>query len=487
MRAAGVKLCASTALTAATLAGCAATVPDDAGFVDVQRVIAERIPQYRVAWNRGSDEDLAVQTAVRELLADELTPDEAVQIALLNNRGLQATYEDLGVAQADLVQAGLLSNPVFSAKARWTFDPAEGAELGFDLVQNFLDLLMLPARKRLADVEFEGTKLRVAGETLDLAVETRKAYFAYLAAEQTARVLRETAAATQASYDLARRLDEAGNISERSLAAEQAALEQAKVDLAELEVTAYAERERLNRLMGLWGEATAEWTVLDSLPDLPPETLPFERIEALAIEGSLELAAAHEEVQALAAALGITRDYRWLGDVEVGIEYERETDDRNLLGPRVAFALPVFDQGQPRIARAVALLRQSEHRLARQAVDIRSEVRALRDRLVRLRDLAEHYRTVVIPLNQRFVELSLQEYNYMLIGPFEVLTAKQNETAGYRNYIEAVRDWWIASAELERLLGGQPVPVGGVRTGTPSPMPRAPSQPTDAHAHDGES
>ena len=487
MRAASVRRGVLTALAAAALAGCAATVPEDAGFADVERVIAERIPQHRVVWDRGSGEDLAVQAAVRELLAGELTPDEAVQIALLNNRGLQATYEDLGIAQADLVQAGLLSNPVFSAKARWTFDPSEGAELGFDLIQNFLDLLMLPARKRLAAVEFEETKLHVAREILDLAVETREAYFAYQAAEQTARVLREIAAATQASYDLARRLDEAGNISERSLAAEQAALEQAKVDLAELEVTAYAERERLNRLMGLWGQVTAEWTVLDGLPDLPPETLPFERIEAVAIQGNLELAAAHKEVQALATALGITRDYRWLGDVEVAIEYERETDDRNLLGPRIAFALPVFDQGQPRIARAVALLRQSEHRLARRAVDIRSEVRAVRDRLVRLRDLAEHYRTVVIPLNQRLVELSLQEYNYMLIGPFDVLTAKQNEIAAYRNYIETVRDWWIASAEVERLLGGQLVRAGAVRSGTPSPMARAPSPPTDAHAHDGES
>lgn len=489
MRTARVRRGVMTVLSAAALSGCAATVPEDAGFADVERVIAERIPQHRVIWNRGSREDLAVQAAVQELLVDELTPDEAVEIALLNNRSLQATYEDLGVAQADLVQAGLLSNPVFSARARWTFDPSEGAELGFDLIQNFLDLLMLPARKRLAAVEFEETKLRVAGEVLNHAVDVREAYYAYQAAEQTVRVLLEIAAAAQASYDLARRLDEAGNISERSLAAEQAALEQAKVDLAELEVTAYADRERLNRLMGLWGEVTAEWTVLDGLPDLPPESLPFERIEALAIERNLELAAALREVQALAAALGIARDYRWLGDVEVGIEYEREADDQNLLGPRIAFALPVFDQGQPRIARAVALLRQSEHRLAQRAVDIRSEVRAVRDRLVRLRDLAEHYRTVVIPLSQRLVELSLQEYNYMLIGPFDVLFAKQNEIAAYRNYIQTVRDWWIAQSDLERLLGGMPLPSGTVQSGraAPSNAPEAPSRSSDARAHDGES
>ena len=456
MRPVALKRMVPVVVASAALAGCAATVPEDAGFPDVERIVSERIPQ-RVVWNRNSAEDAAVHDAIEGLLTDELASDEAVQIALLNNRGLQATYEDLGVAQADLVEAGLLSNPIFSGRVLWTFNPEEGAEIGLSIVQNFLDLLMLPARERLADVEFQEAKLGVAAEVLELAAETREAYHTYQAAEQTARVLGEIARSAQASYDLARRQDEAGNISERELTAEQVALAEAKVELVEAQAAAYAERERLTRLMGLWGTQT-RWTVPDSLPDLPEDALPFQRIEALAIAGNLDLAAARRQNQALATALGVARDFRWLGDVEAGLEYEVEADDQEKLGPSIAFGLPIFNQGQPEIARAAALLRQSENRVAQMAIEIRSEVRAVRDQLIRTRDLAEHYRDVVIPLNQRLVRLTLQEYNYMFIGPFEVLSARQSESDAYRRYIEAIRDWWIARSDMERLLSGRTVP-----------------------------
>ena len=456
MRPVALKRMVPVVVASAALAGCAATVPEDAGFPDVERIVSERIPQ-RVVWNRNSAEDAAVRDAIEGLLTDELASDEAVQIALLSNRGLQATYEDLGVAQADLVEAGLLSNPIFSGRVLWTFNPEEGAEIGLSIVQNFLDLLMLPARERLADVEFQEAKRGVAAEVLELAAETREAYYTYQAAEQTARVLGEIARSAQASHDLARRQEEAGNISERELTAEQVALAEAKVELVEAQAAAYAERERLTRLMGLWGTQT-RWTVPDSLPDLPEDALPFQRIEALAIAGNLDLAAARRQNQALATALGVARDFRWLDDLEAGLEYESEADDQEKLGPSIAFGLPIFNQGQPEIARAAALLRQSENRVAQMAIEIRSEVRAVRDQLIRTRDLAEHYRDVVIPLNQRLVRLTLQEYNYMFIGPFEVLTARQSESDAYRRYIEAIRDWWIARSDMERLLSGRTVP-----------------------------
>jgi outer membrane protein, heavy metal efflux system len=470
-------------LAAGVLSGCAAGAPSDAGFGAVERLLSERLPRHQVAWNRGSQEDAVVEAAVRDLLAEELSADGAVQVALLNNRGLRATYEDLGVSQADLVQAGLLSNPVFSASVRWTMNPAEGVNLGFGLVQSFVDLLMLPARQRLAAAELEATKRRVAAEVMSLAAGTRAAYYDYQGAEQSVRVLREIAAAAQASFDLARRMDEAGNISERALASEQAALEQAKVELADAEAEAQAERERLTRLMGLRGEPAARWSVPDGLPDLPPDDLPFTRLEALAVAGNLELAAARQETAALAGALSVARDYGWLDELEVGIDYEREADGQSLLGPTLALGLPILDLGAARTARAVALLRQSESRLEQRAIELRSEVRAVRERLIRLRHRAAHYRQVVVPLSQRLVELSLEEYNYMLIGPFEVLAAKQNEIAAYRRYIETVRDWWITHAELERLLGGQLIP------GDPSaaPAPLVPPQHEQSHIHGGTS
>src|SRR3954452_5996654 len=143
----------------AALTGCAAR-PNDAGFADVQRTLAERGVQ-RVEWNTDTDADAQAGRAVRGLLSrDELTADDAVQVALLNNRRLQATYEDLGVAQADLVQAGLLRNPVFSADFKFA-EGGGGTKVEMTIAQEFLDVLQVPLRKRVATNQFEATKLRV--------------------------------------------------------------------------------------------------------------------------------------------------------------------------------------------------------------------------------------------------------------------------------------------------------------------------------------
>ena len=145
MRAAGG---VAVALVAVTLAGCASG-PSDAGFGDVQQAVLARTGQ-RVVWNRQSPEDAATTAAIGRLLAAELTADAAVQVALLNNRRLQAVFEELGIAQADLVEAGLLQNPVFAGHARFAGNAPAGTNIALSLVQSFLDLVTLPLRRRVA-------------------------------------------------------------------------------------------------------------------------------------------------------------------------------------------------------------------------------------------------------------------------------------------------------------------------------------------------
>ncbi len=154
------------------LSGCA-SVPRKGGFSDVAQVIEERAGQ-RVHWSQGTPEDAEVTRAVEALLADELSVGAAVQIALLNNRGLQATYEDLGIAQADLVQAGLLRNPAFFGSVRSSNRSSSETNTEFGVVQDFLDILIRPARKKFAAAEFEEAKLRVADAVLNLAAEPRR-------------------------------------------------------------------------------------------------------------------------------------------------------------------------------------------------------------------------------------------------------------------------------------------------------------------------
>lgn len=438
------------------ITGCA-QVPKEAGFGDVQKLVHQRM-DYRLHWNQGSTADEQVARAIEELLKQELSVDAAVQIALLNNQNLQATYEDLGITQADVVEAGLLENPVFFGQARFPDKSPSMTNLEFEVTQNFLNILMLPARKKLAAMQFEEVKLRVADEVLKLAAEVRAAYYRAIGASQIEQMRQHIAEAGEASYEMARRMHTAGNTSDLNLAGEQGHYEQARMDYAQSTTLVVEFREQLIRLMGLWG-AQAELKLAHQLPDVPAREITMDHLESLAIKNRLDLASARQEVEVLAQALGITLDWRWIGKADVGVSTERDPDGQWVTGPSLTLELPIFNQRQADIAKLEAQLRQGQKRLAAQAVNIRSEVRALRSRLMMQRHLAEHYKKVIIPLQERIVHLTLQEYNYMLAGVFDLLIARQNELDTYQKYIETVRDYWITRAQIQRVVGGRLPPI----------------------------
>jgi len=434
------------------MSGCA-SAPSDAGFGDVRTLVSARSDQ-RVHWNRGTPEDLEVSRSVDDLLKGELSAEGAVQVALLSNPALQAEYEELGVSQADLVQAGLLRNLVIFTSVRFPDSPPSGLNLKFETALDFLDMLLLPARKRLAEDEFERAKLRVADRVLDTAAVTRRAYYEALGARQTVLIRGLIAEAAEASFDLARRIHAAGNLSDLGLAREQALYDRARVDMARSEATLRDKREELNRVLGAWGERTG-WRLPEKLPDPPKDEIPFERLETLAVFNRYDLAAARYELKTAARRLGITREWRWFLVTGIGATAERDSDGHWMAGPSLSMELPIFDQRQARISREEALLRKEIDKITALAVEIRSEVRELRDRLIHYRRLVEHYGTTVIPLRERIVELTEKEYNYMLVGAFDLLAARQQEFDAYVEYIRAVTDFWIVRADLQHAVGGR--------------------------------
>jgi cobalt-zinc-cadmium efflux system outer membrane protein len=433
-------------------AGCA-QIPKEAGFNEVQGLVEERV-DYRLQWNQETEADRDVEKSIEQLLQNELTPEAAVQIALLNNRNLQAVYEDLGITQADVVEAGLLENPVLFGQARFPDKSSEDNNYEFGITQNFLNILMQPSRKKLSTIRFEQVKLQVADAVIQMVAEVRKAYFMVLGARQIRDLRNEIALAAGNSFELARRLHSAGNISDLELATEKAHFEQSRMELVRSETTLLDEREHLTRLMGLWGSQT-NWRLPQQLPDIPSTEMPLEHVASMAIENRLDLAAERKAVEALAQALGITIDWRWVGQIEVGISRERETDRTWVTGPSLAIELPIFNQHQADIARLEAQLRRSQKRLTAQAIDIRSEVRSLRNRLIMQRNIIDHYRHTVLPLREQIVDLTLKNYNYMLTGAFDLIMAKQQEFEAYQKYLEAIRDYWIIRADMQRSLGGR--------------------------------
>jgi len=434
------------------LAGCA-QVPKEAGFNEVKGLVEQRV-DYQLHWNQETAADREVEKAIDELLKNELTPEAAAQIALLNNPNLQAVYEDLGITQADVVEAGLLENPVLFGQARFANRSEEATNYEFGITQNFLNILMQPARKKLSAIRFEQVKLQVADEVIRMVAEVRKTYYSALGSRQVRDLRNEITSAARSSFELAQRLHSAGNISDLELARENAHFEQSRLELANSETALLNAREQLTRLMGFWGPQT-NWRLPEQLPDIPADEIPLKHLESAAIETRLDLAAEKKTVEALAQALGITIDWRWVGQIEVGISTERETDRTWVTGPALAIELPIFNQRQADIARLEAQLRRSQNRLTAQAIDIRSEVRSLRNRLVMQRNLINHYRDTVLPLREQIVDLTLKNYNYMLTGTFDLLMAKQQEFEAYQKYLEAVRDYWIIRADMQRSLGGR--------------------------------
>ncbi|MEO6708399.1 MAG: TolC family protein [Planctomycetota bacterium] len=457
----------------ALFCGCASVSPDKS-FREVQALAAERGIAH-VRWNQDSRADAEAAQAVHELLEHELTADVAVQIALLGNQRLQATFEELGIAQADLVQAGLLRNPVFYGEVRFPPHPRV-SPLELDVVQNFMDLFLLPLRKRLAEAQLESVKAQVAGAVLELAAKTRVDFYALQAALQMLQLQTTIVEAQSASADAAQRVHDAGNTTDLDLANEKALLAQAQIELVMAEEHMLDAREELTTTLGL---PSGDFSLEPGLPEIPAQEPDAADLEAFALSRRLDLSAARADLEAFARAAGFAR-YQALNEVNLGLHLEREPEGTTTIGPSLELSLPIFDRGVAARARALAMLRQSERRYDALVIQARSEVRRERNHVLSARKRAEHFRVTLLPLREQIVQDTLLRYNGMLVGVFQLLQAKQEAIEAGKDYVEALQEYWTARTELELTVGGR-MPEG---TQADEPGGAAPAEPKpveDAH------
>ncbi|GAB5537085.1 MAG: TolC family protein [Rubricoccaceae bacterium] len=446
------------------LAGCATIQPQRAG--DDLRATLESRSDVPVVWRTTSEADSQADAAIAELLADSLSADEAVQVALLNNRYLQATYEDLGIAQAALVQAGLLRNPVFGGRALWSLDEPAAPNFGFTAALDFLNVFALPLRKAVARSEYEAARRRVANAVLDHAARTRKAYTDAQADRLRMEMQGRIVANAEAAYQAALLLREAGNIPPVDLLAEQTRFEAARLDLVRAELAVTESREALAREMGVWG-AQASFRLggrLEPVPDAEPlagdaSSLDVAEIEHRAVEASLALVAARADAEAIARRLGIGRLEAVLPDLEIGGELERDEGEWEA-GPEVHVVLPLFDQGQARQAAGWSELRRARARYEATIVDVRSAARVLAARLAATRQIALQYQRVLLDLGAELSAQTLREYNAMQTGVFGLLQAQQQEADAAQRYADALAAYWNVRTDLEALLQGRMPDLG---------------------------
>jgi cobalt-zinc-cadmium efflux system outer membrane protein len=437
----------------AVASGAASVVAKDKPFAPVQDAVKERTHR-EVRW----EQDLAAReesrARVRQLLKRPLTIGSAVQIALLNNRGLQATFEEIGLSFADLREARTLSNPEADLAIKFPNQAPKHPLYEWNIAQSFLDLLMLPLRAKVARDRLAAAQLRVSDEVMKLIAEVKTAYYEVLADESLIARVRVIRDAQSVSLELMQRLHEAGNVTDLKLSQEQVQYSQLRLELAKAEAELREHREALNRLLGLWGGDTDWKLATGDLSPAPEKDFAIKGLETLAVANRLDLAAARAELDSAAKAVGLEKTFRFIGALDFGIAGEHEPEGVDLVGPSVRLELPLFNQGQARIARGEAQLRMAAAKFEQLAIDLRSNVRVLRDRLISKRDIARFYRDELLPSRRRITALTLLEYNAMLIGAFEVFSARREDLEAERALIEATRDYWITRAELERAVGG---------------------------------
>lgn len=452
MRSPRVIRAAALLLLASLGAGCGSFDP---GFRDVQNAVGGRTGK-RVHWMRNPADVAEAQNAVRALLSRRLTANSAAQIALLNNRRLQSAFEEIGISGADYQQASLPSNPSFSGFVRFP-NGAGVSNIELSVAQDLLELLLIPLKRRIAKDALDAAKLEVSREVLQLVTETKIAFYNLQARQQLLSRLKLIVETNESAAELAHRMHEAGNIPDVELANQQASYGQSRVDVAQTEAQIRSDRERLNRLMGVWGGDTA-WSLSDRLPEIPRSEISLSHLEAKAIEQRFDIALARQNVAAIGLAGSLRRATRFLpGGINAGVNTERDTDGSRVTGPTLDLRLPIFDQGQAALGKLGAQYRQAQNELEALSVEARSEVREARDLVAANRELARYYREVLLPQRIQVVNTTQLQYNAMQRNPSDLLLAKERELTTERGYVEAWRDYWIARAELEMALkGGSP-------------------------------
>lgn len=463
-----------TATAAATLflAGCA-SFSTDGGFDRVSELTKDRTGQ-TPAYQRSAQDSENARARVDELLKQPLTAESAVEVAFLNNRGLQASLNSLGIAESELVRAGRLANPIFSfGRLR---EGGGVVEIERSVMFNVLGLLTMPVARQVEQRRFEQTQLQAASDAVGVATEARRAFYSAVAAQELVKFLQQVKEAADVSNELAKRMVRAGNFNKLAQMREQAFYADATSELARAQHQAVADRERLARALGLWGQQLG-FKLPDRLPDLPKALVEPKNAEQAAMEKRLDVLAARRSSEATARSLGLTKMTRFINVLELGYQNKSVSGEPRANGYEVELELPLFDFGSTRVARAEATYMQAVHRTAEVAVNARSEVRESYSAYRTAYDLAKHYRDEVVPLRKRISEENLLRYNGMLLGVFELLADSREQVRSVSSYVQALRDFWIADTTLNTALTGRS--PGAVAVTGPSSGATAP----DAAAH----
>jgi outer membrane protein TolC len=441
------------------LAGCATVGIDDA--LRQTNTDAAAFTGGQLHLSRSADQRRARAELGEQLLAQPLSQDGAVQLALANSPAVQALVADSWSAMASADQAGRIGNPVFSFERVRSGDELE---LGRLLSIGLLDLLTLPQRQAVARSRVAQARVQLSASVVDQVSQVRQAWVRAVASQQSLTYAQQVAKAAQAGAELARRMQQVGNFTRLQRARQQAFQADAAAQLASARHAALAAREALVRQLGLTDAQADRLQLPDRLPDLPALPRAVQQISAAALQQRVDVQLARLQLDAAGRAQGLNL-LTSLVDVELGIRRDTVFDNHGggrstRKGYELDLRLPLFDWGS---AARDALDAQSLAAASRYESVTRAASSQLRESYSAYRtawDLARHYRDEIVPLRKAMQEENVLRYNGMLIGVFELLADTREQIASVIAAIDAQQQFWLADAALASSLIGRPVASG---------------------------
>jgi len=455
------------------LAGCATTNIDRSLQATNSEAAAFTGGQAQLV--RSAEMHAANQTKIAELLKKPLTQTAAVQLALLHSLALQTLLAERWGDMAVAAQAGRTANPIFSFERLQFLD---GLELNRTLSFGLLDLLTLPQRTAVAESRIQQAELRMTSDVVDQVTQVRQAWVKAVAAHENLSYAQRVYATAEASAELARRMQGAGNFTRLQRAHQQAFYADAASQLLGSQHAATSSREQLVRLLGLGSGAQETMLKLPGrLPDLPREPLAPALVGGALAAQRLDVRLAQLQLDAASQAQGLGL-VTSLTDIEVGVQRDTVFDNaaagkNTRRGYTVDVRLPIFDWGDAQRASLNANTLTAAYRLEETVAGAGSQLRETYSAYRTAYDLARHYRDEVVPLRKLISVENGLRYNGMIIGVFELLADTRDQVGAVMGAISAQQQFWLADAALQATLIGRPIiaqagaPAGKVLGGGP--------------------
>lgn len=408
------------------------------------------------AWHLTSAEMEANAARVRAAIYGKtISSDTAVQIALINNRGLQASFAELGLSSGDLWEVAMGPVPTVGVSVSGIAgDVTRTVEA--TLINSLLDMATSRSRTEIAEIRFRQAELAALSESILLAVETRRAWIEAVGAFEAAALISEAQGTADAGSELASQLGRTGAMNRADQAREHAFTAELAAEQAEATLEAQLAKERLIRLMGLWGSDVTIY-VPNALPSLPGSPRAAADIERLALTNRVELASGRLELQAVAREHRLSGQTYMISDVELGagIEIERENSETDK-GPvlDVDFEIPLYDTGGLVSKRGQMAYLQAANALAQDAIDARAEARMAQRAVTGRHSVARHWRDQVLPLRAEIDAEALKSYNGMITSTFELIEDARDGLEAQLGAAEAKRDYWLAETDVTAAIWG---------------------------------